>query len=265
MGAIDIHTHAFPDALAHRAIPRLEEEGDIRACLDGTVGALLASMDRAGIERAVVASIATKPEQFDAIRRWSLSIASERLVPFPSVHPADPEASERIRLLAADGFRGIKLHPYYQSFVVDDDRMADVYEALSETGMALLLHTGFDPAFPRDRIASPARVVRVAEAYPALKLVATHIGAWEDWDEVEKHFLGRPIRTDTAYSLEFMSRDRARAILSAHPRECILFGSDSPWSDQGEALEQLRALGLGEEWERAVLHDNAAELLAGET
>ena len=50
MRIIDFHAHAFPDALAERAMPALEAEGDIRAALDGKVSSLLRSMDAAGID-----------------------------------------------------------------------------------------------------------------------------------------------------------------------------------------------------------------------
>ena len=56
-------------------------------------------MDRAGIRRAIVCSVATRPEQVAKITDWSASIASDRLVPFASIHPdfAAPEAEvERI-------------------------------------------------------------------------------------------------------------------------------------------------------------------------
>ena len=59
-GVIDFHTHAFPDALADRAMGQLQARAGIRACLDGRVGSLLASMDRAGIDRSVVCCIATR-------------------------------------------------------------------------------------------------------------------------------------------------------------------------------------------------------------
>ncbi len=91
--AIDVHTHAFPDRLAARAIAALEAGApSCRAFLDGRLASLVASMDRAGIETSVVASIATKPEQFPAILAWSREIASPRIVPFASVHPDDPQA-----------------------------------------------------------------------------------------------------------------------------------------------------------------------------
>jgi hypothetical protein len=97
-GIIDFNTHAFPDSLAGRAIAVLEAEASgVKAFLDGRVSTLLASMDRAGIEKSVVCSIATKPSQYPVILSWSKEIASERIIPFPSFHPDDPDYRERIR------------------------------------------------------------------------------------------------------------------------------------------------------------------------
>ena len=96
-GIIDFHTHAFPEELAERAMKALLEEGkkksDVTAHLDGRVSSLLSSMDRNNIEKSIVCSIATKPSQFEPILAWSQKIRSDRLVPFPSLHPDDPEAA----------------------------------------------------------------------------------------------------------------------------------------------------------------------------
>ncbi|MBU0961533.1 MAG: amidohydrolase, partial [Proteobacteria bacterium] len=82
---IDFHTHAFPDNVAAKAIPALEKEGDIKAKTSGTARSLLASMDRAGIDRSIICSIATRPEQFNSILDWSGQIRCERLIPLPSI------------------------------------------------------------------------------------------------------------------------------------------------------------------------------------
>ncbi|MFW6161303.1 MAG: amidohydrolase family protein [Planctomycetota bacterium] len=258
---IDCHAHAFPDELAERAVPQLAEGAGVEPALDGTVGSLLRSMDAAGIRATVVASIATKPQQFDAIVRWSSSIASERLVPFPSVHPSDPQAVTRVRQLAEAGFRGLKLHPYYQQFELDAERLFPLYEAIADRGLVLLCHTGFDVAYPRERICDPVRVAAVAERFPELKLVTAHIGAWEDWDEVRRHMLGSPIYMECSFSFDWIPPESARELLLAHPKEYLLFGSDSPWGDQARQLEQLRALDLGPEREAAMLWENAERLL----
>ena len=110
-GIIDIHTHAFPDPIAAAAIPALEKEGNIKAYLNGTVSALLASMDRSGIEQSVLCSIATRPEQFDTILEWSTTIRSERIIPFPSLHPRIPNCSSICKSSMTRVSKGSKCTP----------------------------------------------------------------------------------------------------------------------------------------------------------
>jgi uncharacterized protein len=259
----DFHTHAFPDPLADRAIRTLEAETDgVKAKLDGRVSSLLASMDRAGIDRSVICSIATRPEQFDPILAWSSQIASERIVPFPSIHPRDPQARERIRRIRQTGFLGVKMHPYYQDFFLDEEALFPLYEEIVAQQLIFVCHTGFDIAFPRIRRCDPIRISRVVTQFPLLTLVATHLGAWEDWAEVRRHLLGRPIHMEISFSLEMLAGEEVRDLLLRHPAEHLLFGTDSPWQDQGEALARFRALGLGWERERAAVEANADRLLA---
>jgi len=262
MNAIDFHTHAFPDFLAERAISELEALSGVKAHLDGTVAGLLRSMDNAGVEKSVVCSVATKPEQFGSILGWSKEIASERIIPFPSLHPLGPKACDGIRAIQDEGFKGIKLHPYHQDFNLDDARVFPLYERIQECGLILVSHTGFDFAFPKTRKADPERILRVVESFPELKFVASHFGSWCDWDEVRRRLLGKPIYMEISFSLELMDGSQARDFLSAHPRTHLLFGTDSPWTDQKEAVRRLRSLELGPEMERLILSGNAEGLLA---
>ena len=261
MQIIDFHAHAFPDPIAERAMPALEAEGDIRAVLDGKVSSLLRSMDAAGIHASVVASIATRPSQFEPILRWSAEIASERIIPFPSVHPDDPEVVAHVHRINRQGFRGLKLHPYYQDFDLDEARLRPLFAAAQDCGLLVLCHTGFDLAFARVRRADPVRVLRLLDAFPELRFVASHLGAWEDWDEVERHLAGRPILMDLSFAIGGIGPARARELILQHPPEYVLFGTDSPWAGQRATIEEVRRLDLGQERERLLFGDNAARLL----
>ena len=261
---IDFHTHAFPDPVAEQAIPKLEANSNVTAALDGKVSSLLGSMDAAGITQSVVASIATKPAQFPAILDWSVAIRTDRIIPFASVHPDDPEAPDQVHRIAEAGLKGIKMHPYYQGFVLDDPRMHPIYQAISDAGLLLLMHTGFDLAFEYTRIADPVRLLNVLEAFPKLRFVASHLGAYDDWDNAQRLLIGKPIYTDVSYSIQLMPRERAQELLELHPPEFLLFGTDSPWKDQAESVEFLRSFQFGEAWERLVLFENAQRLLSGE-
>jgi predicted TIM-barrel fold metal-dependent hydrolase len=260
-GIIDFHVHAFPDKVAAGAVPALAAAGKVTPCLDGRIVSLLADMDRVGIASAVLGSIATKPGQFDAILAWSQEIRSARIIPFPSFHPANPRAREQIGAIKAAGFKGIKMHPYYQNFVLDEARMYPFYEQISAAGLILVMHTGLDIGFPRERICDPPRIVRVIEQFPELKLVATHLGAWAMWDEVRDQLLGRPLYLDISFSLQFLAPAEARRMILAHPPELILFGTDSPWICQAEVLRQFRALELEPELAEKILRLNGLALL----
>ena len=265
-GAIDFHTHIFPDEIAERAMNILLEEGkkkhDVNAYLDGRLSSLLSSMDHNGIEKSIVCSIATKPSQFEPIIAWSKKIMTERILPFPSVHPDDRDFAARISRIRAEGFKGIKFHPYYQHFALDEERLFPFYEKISEKNLIVVMHTGFDLAFERKRICDPEKIVRVLEKFPDLKMVTTHLGAWEDWDEVERHIVGKKIYMEISYALDILDRERARRIILNHPKEYVLFGSDSPWTDQSATLALLKNLELGREREDLILRKNAAALLA---
>ncbi len=258
---IDFHTHAFPDAVAAKALPALEKIGNIKAHSNGTVDGLLASMDGAGIEHSVICSIATRPEQFSAIVEWSQQIRSDRLTPLASIHPDDPDGVEKVYQLHKLGFPGIKMHPYYQNFFLNEQRMQPLYDALSETGLFLVPHCGYDIGFPRTRCADPAKILELHRNFPRLQLIATHFGGWKLWDEVEDMLIGRNIFMEISFALKYLSREQIKRMLNKHPSDYLLFGSDSPWDDQSESIRQLEKLHLNDTLFSAILGGNAEKLL----
>ena len=262
MNIIDFHTHAFPDKIARHAIKSLEEEANWKSALNGTLDDLLKSMDKAGITSSVIASIATKPDQFEPILKWSEKIRSERIIPFFSVKPDDRNSLKNIKLATKKGFKGIKLHPYYQQFTLDDEIMFPIYEEISRNNLILLSHTGFDCAFPKDRICDPVKILRITKMFPELKFVASHLGAWEDWDEVEKYLIGKPIFIELSFAYGFLEPDRIKSFILRHPKEYILFGTDSPWADQKQAVQFIKTLHLGTDLEERVFSKNAKKLLS---
>ena len=260
-GIVDFHAHAFPDPVAASAIPYLEEEGDVKAMHDGRVTSLLNLMDRDGVEKSVICSIATRPSQFETILNWSRQIRSERIIPFPSFHPTDPEMLKHISQIREEGFKGIKMHPYYQQFFLDDEKLFPAYEKISELQLILVMHTGFDIAFPRIRRCDPRQILNVLARFPELKMVTTHLGAWQQWHEVEELLAGKNIYMDISYTLDQIDPQTARRIILKHPKEYILFGTDSPWSGTQETYKHLQALELGSEREELILKKNGRALL----
>jgi predicted TIM-barrel fold metal-dependent hydrolase len=261
-GIIDFHAHAFPDELAPRAMKKLlSESPGVSAFLDGTIKSLTKSMEHNGISKSVICCIATTPEQFTPIFNWCKKAQTNSIIMFPSIHPADTAWKDRIARIKEAGFQGIKMHPYYQDYFLDEDRMLPIYEQLEKDSLMVVAHTGYDIAFPNDTRADCRRILKVTQMFPKLKFIATHLGAWQQWDEVEHMLAGKHLYMELSWSLEYLAPDKARQIILAHPSDCLLFGTDSPWTDQGKTLSLLSNLELPKELERKILRDNAMVLL----
>ncbi|HMA95394.1 MAG TPA: amidohydrolase family protein [Polyangiaceae bacterium] len=257
---IDVHTHAFPDFLAEKAMAALSEPlGDWKPTRDGTLSSLQASMHAAGVDRIFLASIATRPEQAKTILSWSLQIKSERIVPLGSVHPRSPNWEAELDAIAEAGLPGIKLHPQYQQFVVDQEELLPIYRRAAQLGLFVLFHAGFDIAFPGNDHASPERLARVHSNVEGLIMVAAHLGGWQAWDDVEKYLVGRDIYLDTSYLHQLPVAQLVR-IFSRHSHDRIVFGSDSPWLSQKDCIGWIRDLPIPPASISKILGTNALSL-----
>lgn len=121
---------------------------------------------------------------------------------------------------------------------------------------------GFDIAFPRVELCGPTQVLKVYEKFPELNLITTHLGAWDQWNEVRELLIGKPIYMELSYALDFLEPQIAREMITNHPPEYLLYGSDSPWSDQKNSLDLLRALNLEQKLFQRITKDNAESLLS---
>ncbi len=270
---IDFHTHAFPDALAPRAIAGLAATA--ASCgyaphTDGTVAGLLSSMDRAGIARSVVCNIATNPRQMQKVNDFAIATAREnpRLIPLGSLHPAAPveEMAREMDRLSDAGIPGIKVHPDYVGVTLDGPAFEPIFTLAAERGMFVITHAGFDPVSPDKTYCTPDMLLGVHAAHPDLRLVAAHTGGFDREDEVLDKLCGTDIYLDTSLSAVRASRDPAwggkcAEILRRHRPDRLLFATDTPWSTPEEELSFLDALGLPTETVALILHGNAEGLL----
>jgi predicted TIM-barrel fold metal-dependent hydrolase len=239
----------------------LSHQGDVVPFLDGTVSDLLSSMDRSGIDLSVVCSVATGANQAGPILEWSHSIAGDRIIPFPSVVPLSESAIDDLSGIAGGGFRGVKLHPEYQDFHIDDPALSDFYGLAEKEKLVILFHAGYDIGFPDSDRSAPARIAAVRTSFPRLRIVASHLGGFRQWEEALKELAGTDVYLDTSYVFGHIPDGLLAEILDAHRPDRILFGSDSPWAGQPETLLQIRGLDLDPMREKALLGGNAAELL----
>ncbi len=260
MRICDIHTHVFPDEVAPRAVAKLVEDGGLTPYYDGTAAGLLADMDRTGVSVSVLCPVATRASQVTGINDWTASLTSERLVAFGGIHPDFPKPAAEIERMVALGMKGIKLHPEFQGFHPEDERMDAIYVAAAEHGLPILYHAGEDPNYTEWN-GRPDVFARITAAHPKLTLILAHMGGFRMWEQVTEHLLGARVYLDTAYTFGHLPPAEFGEIVRGHGADRILFGSDGPWMDAAQGVEALHELGLSEAELRLILWDNAAELL----
>ena len=264
MNIIDFHTHIFPDKIAKQALATLaEDSGEYLPRTDGTLSGLLTSMDAAGIGMSVVANIATKPAQMQPIADFCGHLTGPRIVPLISVHPGNAmhEVNALFTQAADRGIKGVKLHPMYQGFFIDDRKMYPLYQLIEHFGFFVVFHTGYDIAFPGNTQADVERVAVIAREFKDLTIVATHVGGWRQWDRANILGAFGNIYTETSMTLSELDDAAFVKALSAFDEDRVLFGSDSPWTDQKEMVDRTLRLGLPEQRLEKLMGLNAAALL----
>jgi len=262
---IDFHTHAFPDKLAERALGTLAAKVRMTPETNGSIAGLLEAMERSGVDRSVVCNIATNARQMTNVNNFAIETLQkygDRLTPLGSINPQAEGQSEEIERLRNAGIPGLKLHPDYMGFRIDDAVYDEIFDTAAGFGMFIIIHAGFDVYSPGKVWAPPEAVRNRLERSPGTTLICAHYGGNMMWTEVEEKLLGKDLYIDTSMgSIEGLSREQAARMLGKHDSDRILFGSDCPWSNPGENFLYIDSLPVSDERKEKIFFKNAVTLL----
>ncbi len=237
---IDIHTHAFHPKVAEKVVKQLEEHYRLAPVGSGLIEDLLVRLDKAGISHAAMHTAATKAEQVIPANKWALFIQQEypRIFPFGTFHPDFKDWEKELLKLEQAGIKGIKLHPDFQGFHLDDPRLEPIFEHICDRFL-LMIHIG-DRLPPEKNPSSPQKLSILLKRFGKLKVIAAHLGGYLHWQYVVENLAGKDLYLDTSSSLMAIPERHLWDIFNHHPREKILFGSDYPLFDPLEEIEQLQ-------------------------
>lgn len=255
-GIIDFHAHAFPEPIARKAVDHIGSHYELNMAGNGTLSDLTASAERSGVRYVVFHSTATKPSQVRSVNDWIIQHAGGMLIGFGTIHPGFENPEAEIDRVIEAGLKGIKLHPDFQGFDADCPEMDRIYRHIGSR-VPILMHAG-DRKLDH---ASPARIAHVLEKFPELRLVAAHLGGFEQWDEAETFLIGKNLWIDTSSALPYMAPQRALELIRKHGTDRVLFGTDYPITYHDKELALFNRLGLSEKEKDAILYQNAARLL----
>lgn len=255
MKIIDAHSHIFPQKIAEKAteaISRFYE--DIEMGHMGCSEELLKAGSEAGVEKYLVFSTATVPEQVRSINDFIMSEAAihEEFIPLGTMHRDFDDFEEEIERISGLGLRGIKLHPDFQKFDFDDEKLFPIYKLLEEKGMFVITHSGDC----RHGFSHPEKVARVAKEFKKLPIIAAHCGGWSQWDIARDCLKLDNVYVDTSSTMGFSDGENVKKAIDAFGTKKIFFGSDFPMWDHKDEVERLIKLGIKENLLEDILYNN---------
>jgi predicted TIM-barrel fold metal-dependent hydrolase len=217
---------------------------------------------RYGIERAFMFCL-DEPDRepgFRAGNERTLEFAARsegRLIPFVRLDLTHEPIEEAKRCIAL-GARGIKLHPRAQRFLLNDDRLAPVFELAAAERVPILIHGGRGLPPIADDLA------HLVDRYADAQLIIAHAGI-ADLGALAGHLAGKAgVFWDTSVWSPIDLLDFYRQV----PPEQVLWASDFPYGQQPSslliAIRTARLAGFDDEQVRQMLWGNADRIAKNE-
>ena len=256
---IDIHCHIYPAKIEEKAVEAIGKFYNSPMKERGTAEALLEAGKTAGTGRFVVHSVATTAHQVQSVDDFIAYECSKHgeFIGFGSLHPDFPDIKAEVERMKVMGLKGIKFHPDFQEFNIDDEKAMRMYEQIPKD-MPILFHMGDE----RRTFSKPVRLSRVMDVFKEHTFIAAHFGGYMDWDEADEYLVGRKnLYMDTSSALFKLGYDRAERMIHTHGEENFLYGTDFPMWNPKEELGKFMQIKLKDEERRLILGQNAKRLL----
>ncbi len=258
MKIIDCHCHIYPEKIATKAVQAVGDFYGIPMHGGGTADDLITEWSKYGVEKMLVHSTATRPDQVVHINDFLLNILEKnsQFIGFGTLHPEFEQNEGEVERLVSHGVKGIKFHPDFGRLDVLSKEMYQIYEMLSGK-LAVMFHVGDN----RHDFSRPDKIAKILEDFPKLTVIGAHMGGYTIWEESMDILCGKNIYFDTCSSLEFISPKLAERIIVKHGVEKILFGTDYPMWHIKKEIENVEKLSLTNEEKECIFYKNAKHLL----
>jgi predicted TIM-barrel fold metal-dependent hydrolase len=233
--------------------------------IDGMVGlydVLESGMAKYGISRCFMFCL-DEPDRHPGFRAGNdrtLEFAARsggRMIPFVRLDMNESPIEEATRCLDL-GARGIKLHPRAQKFLLNDERLAPVFELAAERKVPILIHGGRGLPPIADDLA------HLVDRYHDAQLIVAHAGI-ADLAGLADRLGGK---AGVFFDTSVWSPIDLLGLYRLVGPEQVVYASDYPYGQQPSslliALRTARLAGLDEEQVRDVLAGNANRIADGE-
>jgi len=179
------------------------------------------------------------------------------LIPFVRLDLSEEPIDEATRCLDL-GARGIKLHPRAQRFLLNDERLAPVFELAADRGVPILIHGG------RGLPPIADHLHRLVERYPGSQLIIAHAGI-ADLGSLAEYFAGM---AGVFFDTSVWSAIDLLSLYHLVSPEQVVYASDYPYGQQPSslliAIRTAHVAGLDDARLRMMLSGTASRIAAGE-
>jgi uncharacterized protein len=268
-GIVDAHVHFLPDNLQEAVWHWFDQLTPAWPVTYRSPAAdRLAALAAVGVRHHTALAYAHRPGMLPFLNQHTLGLAAAvpAVIPTFTIYPEAGVAEETARCLAAGG-RCVKVHLQVGGYDATDPRLDGAWEQLADAGTPVVIHAGaVADGSGNEEYCGPEPVRRLLARFPRLRLVIAHMGTPDQDAFVELAETHPDVWLDTAMVFTdppYLGPSPMHLVgrLGAL-RDKIVFGSDFPTIPHQVAAQVsgLAALGLGDDWLRAVLWHNGQRL-----
>jgi predicted TIM-barrel fold metal-dependent hydrolase len=271
-GLFDVHTHFLPPRVAAKVRHQFDSAGPLIGRpwplrYRGADEELVATLRALGVRRFSALAYAHRPGMAEFLNDWTAGFADRvpEALRCATFFP-EPDAAAYVARRIGAGTELFKVHVQVGGFDVTDPLLDAAWGLVADAGVPVVLHAGSGPV--ATEFTGPEPVAGLLRRHPRLPLVIAHLGAPEYAAFLALAERHDEVRLDTTMAFtDFFSEmggEFPRGLLPrlADLRDKVLLGSDFPNIpyDYAHQLEALEALGLGDDWLRAVCWENGHRL-----
>jgi len=246
---------------------------------EGTIKALKELMEVCGIDKAVC--FAPFDKQFisngDNPNQWLYEQIKndDDLLGFGTIDFTKKNIREQVEEIYFLGLNGIKMHPAFQKFKVDEERACQVYETAEKYGLPISFHTGIH--WYRISHYHTLLYDEVAYRFPALKICMEHVGGYSFFNEAVAVMCNNKKRVYAGLTSVFdkemnkywyLGKEKVKDLFWLTGTGTGIFGLDFPYNDAQKTKEAIRCLnecleemGYGEAEKEAVFGGNLLRMI----
>ena len=256
---IDTHCHVYPDKIADKAVEAIGQFYDLSMYYDGRYSTLVEFGSKIGVKHYVIFSVATTPKQVHSINTYIADTVKQSnglMTGLGTLHPDSEDIEGDIAEIIALGLKGVKMHPDFQKFQIDDKKCYKIYEAC-QGKMPVLLHTGDS----RYDYSNPDRMKKVLEDFPDLTVIGAHFGGWSCWKEAAETLSKyKNFYVDCSSSFDWLTAEESRNLVRIYGADHVLFATDFPMWNHETEYKRFMEMNLTDDENKLILYKNAVKL-----